>query len=233
MRSETSYTARLGSRLLLIAALSVLVLYAQGGEVALAQQAQKAKPTPRKGERVHVVVRGDLLSRIARRYRVTVEAIRERNDLRKGAEKIRPKQRLIIPKPTEKAKTKAAKSKAKSTTPTRRGERVHVVARGDSLGRIARRYDVTVAAIRERNDLRKGGKRIQPEQRLIIPPQKKKQARSTKRQTQRRKTGSMTHCPRDMVLIDRSFCIDRYEAYVAIVLKGGKLRRHPPNPLLQ
>jgi formylglycine-generating enzyme required for sulfatase activity len=35
-------------------------------------------------------------------------------------------------------------------------------------------------------------------------------------------------CPSDMVSIDGRFCIDRYEAYVSILLPGGKQRRHSP-----
>ena len=32
-----------------------------------------------------------------------------------------------------------------------------------------------------------------------------------------------------MVKVQRRFCIDRYEAYVALVTKGGKLKRHSPH----
>jgi formylglycine-generating enzyme required for sulfatase activity len=35
-------------------------------------------------------------------------------------------------------------------------------------------------------------------------------------------------CPGDMVSVRGQFCVDRYEAYVALLLKGGKLRRHSP-----
>ena len=67
------------------------------------------------------------------------------------------------------------------------GGRIHVVGDGQSLGRIAKRYNVSVDAIRAANDLRRGGRRIQPGDKLVIPPRpkkkrsKKKKARKTKR----------------------------------------------------
>ena len=33
-------------------------------------------------------------------------------------------------------------------------------------------------------------------------------------------------CPKNMVNVRGDYCIDRYEAYTAVMLKGGKLRRH-------
>jgi nucleoid-associated protein YgaU len=48
------------------------------------------------------------------------------------------------------------------------GATVHVVAQGQSLRKIARRYDVSVDAIREANGLGTGSK-IQPGQQLVIP----------------------------------------------------------------
>ena len=35
-------------------------------------------------------------------------------------------------------------------------------------------------------------------------------------------------CPSDMVSVWGGFCIDRYEAYVIEMLKGGKVRKHSP-----
>jgi hypothetical protein len=52
------------------------------------------------------------------------------------------------------------------------GGTIHVVAKGQSLGAIARRHDVTVDAIRELNGLTKGGRPIQPGDELIIPASK-------------------------------------------------------------
>jgi formylglycine-generating enzyme len=35
-------------------------------------------------------------------------------------------------------------------------------------------------------------------------------------------------CPRDMVSVRGRYCIDRYEAYTAVVMSRGRLRRHSP-----
>ncbi len=48
------------------------------------------------------------------------------------------------------------------------GERVHVVARGNTLGSVARRYRVSVGALREANDLARGAT-LHLGQRLVIP----------------------------------------------------------------
>jgi len=50
--------------------------------------------------------------------------------------------------------------------------------------------------------------------------------KATKKKKRRRKR--LTKCPSNMVSVSGKFCIDRYEAYVGIMLKGGKTRRHSP-----
>jgi LysM repeat protein len=124
-----------------------------------------APATPKPGEKVHTVAKGQSLGAIAKRYRVTVDQIRERNDLDVGGRKIQPGDKLIIPKP----KAKRAEKKPSDDPKLRPGERIHRVHKGQSLGAIAKRYHVTVDAIRERNDLKKGGRKIQPGDDLVIP----------------------------------------------------------------
>ena len=131
-----------------------------------AAQVAKAKTTAKKAGNVHVVVKGDHLGGIARRYGTTVNAIRDANGLTKGGKPIRPGQELIIP---ESAKASPKSPPKEVEAKPRPGERIHVVGDGQSLGRIAKRYHVSVDAIRERNGLTKGGKRIQPGQKIIIP----------------------------------------------------------------
>jgi hypothetical protein len=71
--------------------------------------------------------------------------------------------------PVGKASPGAAHDKNKKERHARpAGATIHVVAQGQSLRRIARRYDVTVDAIREANGLGAGSK-IQPDQELVIP----------------------------------------------------------------
>jgi len=63
-----------------------------------------------------------------------------------------------------------------------RAEIVHVVAKGQTLGRIAKRYRVSVAALREANNL-KPRERIHPGLSLVIP-EKGKEAEAAKRSAQ-------------------------------------------------
>lgn len=56
---------------------------------------------------------------------------------------------------------------------------------------------------------------------LLVPPLALAKVEETKSERRR-------GCPKDMASIDGRYCIDRYEAYVAELLPGGKLRRHTP-----
>ena len=183
--------------------------------------AKPKKITLQPGEQIHEVEKGDSLNRIARQYGVKVKALRKRNKLKKGGRKIQPGDKLVIPAGGEKPKKDKKTPKSKTPGP---GEKVHEVVSGDSLTRIARRYDVSVKAIRERNGLKKGGKRIQPGDELIIPKPPK---RSPEKKRKTKKRGNVK-CPKDMASVLGNFCIDRYEAYVALMLKRGKLRRWSP-----
>lgn len=99
----------------------------------------------------HTVVRGDTLYGIANRYQVSVEALRQQNNL--GSSAIQPGQELRIPG------TSAAGATARAS--------VYTVRSGDSLSTIASRHGVTVAALRGHNGLRSNT--IQPGQKLRIP----------------------------------------------------------------
>jgi LysM repeat protein len=143
------------------------------------KQISKAKEQAKKSGTIYVVKEGDSLGRIAKRHDITVAALREANGLTKGGRAIRPGDELIIPASDGKAPSKKKKKKSKKKEPAKEkpaegpkpgpGEKVHTVAKGQSLGAIAKRYNVTVAAIRKRNDIKKGGRRIQPGDKLIIP----------------------------------------------------------------
>ena len=107
---------------------------------------------------VHVVRRGDSLERIARRYGATVEGLRRANGL--GSSLIHPGQSLRVP-------GAARAAGGSGETPAGDAVAVHVVRRGDSLERIARRYGATVAGLRRANGLRSS--LIHPGQSLRVP----------------------------------------------------------------
>lgn len=98
----------------------------------------------------YVVQRGDTLYSIAQRYGTTVTALKQVNGL--TSDYIYVGQRLTISVATD------------PSMPTI----THVVARGDTLSALARRYNVTIAAIKAANGLT--GNTIYIGQRLLIPP---------------------------------------------------------------
>lgn len=121
----------------------------------------------------YTVQRGDSLWSIAKRHRITVAELARANNLNAGAT-LRPNQKLIVP-------TKAAAPKDLSTVPaateksgatTARpatGEVVrHTVLPGESLGTIARKYQVTVGEIAAANNITDPAK-IRAGQQLVIP----------------------------------------------------------------
>ncbi|MDW8098301.1 MAG: LysM peptidoglycan-binding domain-containing protein [Anaerolineae bacterium] len=110
------------------------------------------------GPVIHVVRPGETLYLIAARYNVTVRAIMQANGLR-NPNVIYVGQELVIP----------ANAEAPASAPTTPvGERVHIVARGQTLFSIALRYNVTVGELMRANNLRNPNL-IYPGQRLVIP----------------------------------------------------------------
>ena len=120
--------------------------------------AQAAEPAPAVAEAaappVHVVERGETLAAIAARYGVTVTNLMRWNSLR-NPNVIYAGQRLIV-----------GQNSAAGAAPAAGGG-VHVVLRGQTLGAIARKYGVSVEALRAANGLR--GDVIFVGQRLRIP----------------------------------------------------------------
>lgn len=127
----------------------------------------------------HRVRRGDSLPRIAGIYRVKETEIRKLNRLGKGG--VRQGQMILIPVPLDNRLASISKRAGAEDVVRRRPKqvnslsrrakqssaRVHVVKRGESLGRIARKYGITVADIKEENNLRRNV--ITPGKRLVIP----------------------------------------------------------------
>jgi membrane-bound lytic murein transglycosylase D len=92
--------------------------------------------------RRHRVETGDTLSSIAKKYRVTVAAITEANDLERGAE-LELGEKLIIPatRPPEETRPRLVRYRVK---------------RGDTLGGIADQFSVTSEQVRKWNGLKSG-----------------------------------------------------------------------------
>jgi membrane-bound lytic murein transglycosylase D len=90
--------------------------------------------------RRHRVESGETLTSIARKYRVTAQAIAEANDLERGAQ-LEAGEKLIIPaaRPTEEMKSRLVRYR---------------VRRGDTLGGIADQFSVTTEQMRKWNGLK-------------------------------------------------------------------------------
>jgi LysM repeat protein len=94
---------------------------------------------------VHTVKKGDTLSNIAYRYKVSVAALKKANRLKSN--NIMLGQKLTIPK---KGKTKAApKKKAKHASTLR----THTIEKGDTLFKIARDNHITIDALKQHNHI--------------------------------------------------------------------------------
>jgi murein DD-endopeptidase MepM/ murein hydrolase activator NlpD len=90
----------------------------------------------------HVLAKGDTLYSVARKYKVSYDALAAANSI-SDPTKLRPGQKLLIPA-------------------------VHVVAKGETLYGIARDYDTSVAEICSTNHIAKNAT-LKPGQSLILP----------------------------------------------------------------
>jgi len=100
--------------------------------------------TSRVAFREHVVTKGQTAGGIAKRYGVSLAALREANPEIK-AKPPRPGQRLVIPT--------GAAAKWSESDVGGGGSRTHTVTKGETLGGIASRYRVSVSQLRTWNDL--------------------------------------------------------------------------------
>jgi membrane-bound lytic murein transglycosylase D len=103
-------------------------------------------------QQIHVVKSGETLSSIANKYGVSVDNIKNWNNL--SSDKITIGQKLII-NPTE-------QTSSESTT-----QQIHVVKSGETLSGIANKYNTTVDAIKKANNLKSN--KIYVGQKLKIP----------------------------------------------------------------
>ena len=103
------------------------------------------------GSTVHVIRKGDTLGHLAVRYGTTVDALKKKNRL--TSDMVRIGQKLTIPGGI------AHNASPEST--------IHIVRKGDTLGKIAIRYGVSVRAIQQANGLSSDLVRI--DQKLRIP----------------------------------------------------------------
>ncbi|MEO7190821.1 MAG: LysM peptidoglycan-binding domain-containing protein [Vicinamibacterales bacterium] len=100
----------------------------------------------------HTARKGETLAAIARRYRVSVAELREANDLGARAS-VRANQELRIPQRPASG-LPSAPTRVASAAPRPAAPVTYRVQRGDTLFSIARRFETTVAVIKQLNRLR-------------------------------------------------------------------------------
>ena len=104
---------------------------------------------------------GDSLYKIAKKYHVSADALRNANDL--SGDALKPNQVLVIPaaKPHRKA-TEPVAAKQKNGS----GSSVHVVRKGETLAAVAEKTGVPASEIKQLNGLRTS--KLKPGQRLVL-----------------------------------------------------------------
>jgi membrane-bound lytic murein transglycosylase D len=124
-----------------------------------------------RGGRVYVVRRGDTLYSIAKRHRMPVRELAKLNRLTSKSS-LRAGTKLVVRgkagmEPVSTASLKKGGTKGTRTAKAESPQRVqYVVRRGDTLHQISRKFDVTVAQIREWNRL--SGADIRAGQKIVI-----------------------------------------------------------------
>lgn len=140
---------------------TLLILSDAGDDISVDDADARLRLSPQTTwRRVTYRVRpGDTLSTIARRWHITMKSIVTANRLR--SDRLRAGQRLILTVPNvERAPIQQASRSTGS-------HKIHAVSSGETLSSIARRYGVSVSALRTTNRI--SGNVIRPGQRLRIP----------------------------------------------------------------
>lgn len=104
---------------------------------------------------------GESLNEIAKKFNVSVPAIRRANDMRRSLAAVPSAQIVIIPGPTANATLATAEITRRS------GSQTYRVRRGDTLSGIARRHKTSVRNLRQLNNMK--GSTLRIGQRLQVP----------------------------------------------------------------
>jgi LysM repeat protein len=122
--------------------------------------------TPPPSVTEHVIVKGDTFYDLAKKYGVTMQALKDANP-NVNPSKLQLNQKIAIPAPTVSPSAPMGGVVQPPSDPGAATTTIHKVASGENLTKIAEKYKVTVNAIRKANNLTSD--RIIVGQKLTIP----------------------------------------------------------------
>ena len=110
----------------------------------------------------YVVQKGDSLSKLAIKFNTSVKKIMELNGLK--STNIRVGQKLKLP---EAGSAAGSTGSSKSDSEALKGKRVHKIAKGETLGLLSKKYNISIAKLMDLNSI-KDPRKIQVGQVLIV-----------------------------------------------------------------
>lgn len=129
--------------------------------------------------RVHVVAKGDNLYKISKTYGCTVDELKKANN---NKENLKVGEELLVPAGKQASGSGAAVAVAEPSTG------IHVVAKGETLYKIAVKYGTTAVELRKLNNLKSDALKIG--QKIKVPVAKTPEVRETPRPTETRDTAA-------------------------------------------
>jgi cell wall-associated NlpC family hydrolase len=171
----------------------------------------------------HTVVSGESIYSIAKKYDVSESDIYELNPKSKGA-LLQLKTVLLIPNKKTKSKNNKEVSSSKNATET------HIVESGESLYKIAKKYDISLEKLKELNpDIKPES--IQIGDKIVVSAKKVKEApkeKETPKENKPKETKTVVAevaNPVNPVNMDANLCTDELGNKVHTVTKGETLYR--------
>lgn len=165
----------------------------------------------------HTVVSGESIYSIAKKYDVSESDIYELNPKSKGA-LLQLKTVLLIPNKKTKSKSNKEVSSSKNATET------HIVESGESLYKIAKKYDISLEKLKELNpDIKPES--IQIGDKIVVSAKKVKEAPKEKKPKETKTVVAEVANPVNPVNMDANLCTDELGNKVHTVTKGETLYR--------
>ena len=165
----------------------------------------------------HTVVSGESIYSIAKKYDVSESDIYELNPKSKGA-LLQLKTVLLIPNKKTKSKSNKEVSSSKNATET------HIVESGESLYKIAKKYDISLEKLKELNpDIKPES--IQIGDKIVVSAKKEKEVLKEKKPKETKVVVAEVANPVNPTNMDSNLCTDELGNKVHTVTKGETLYR--------